>query len=113
MNRLFNRLLTIPTFFIFLVFVASSCISDTKYSPGYTDEKFSSVKIGMTEKQVINLLGEPLTRWRPYQYTNFHDKKHFVGLEYSISPSGTHYCLRQIYLDSGVVAEKIGYFYID
>lgn len=67
----------------------------------------------MTEKQVLDILGEPVTRWRPYQYTNFQDKKHFVGLQYSESPTSTHYNLRQVYLDSGKVAEIISYFYID
>jgi hypothetical protein len=99
--------------YLFLSAIISSCIPDTKYSVGYTDEKFASIKIGMTEKQVLDILGEPLTRWRPYQHTNFKDKRHFVGLQYSESPSGTHYQLRQVYLDSGIVAEKIQYFYID
>jgi len=88
-------------------------LPDTKYSSGYTDKKFESISIGMTERQVLDILGEPLTRWRPYQNTNFKDKKHFVGLQYSESPSSTHYRLRQIYLDSGIVAEKKNYFYID
>lgn len=86
---------------------------DTKYSAGYTDEKFESISIGMTEKQVLDIIGEPLTRWQPYQYTKFQDKEHFVGLQYSESPSSGHYNLRQIYLDSGKVAEIISYFYID
>lgn len=101
--------------FIYLgvFFLVSSCISDTRYSPGYTEIKFSSIKIGMTEKPVLKILGEPLARWRPYQYTNFKEKSHFVGLQYSESPSSTNYNLRQIYLDSGKVAEVISYFYID
>jgi outer membrane protein assembly factor BamE (lipoprotein component of BamABCDE complex) len=45
----------------------SSCIPYTKYSQGYADEKFASIKIGKTEKRVLEILGEPLTRWRPYQ----------------------------------------------
>lgn len=86
---------------------------DTNYSSGYTDEKFESISIGMTEKQVMDILGEPLTRWRPYRNTKFQDKEHFVGLQYSESPGSGHYNLRQIYLDNGKVAEIKSYFYID
>lgn len=86
---------------------------DTKYSAGYTEEKFESISIGMSEKQVLDILGEPLTRWRPYRYTKFQDKEHFVGLQYSESPGSGHYNLRQINLDNGKVAEIISYFYID
>ena len=67
----------------------------------------------MTEKEVLEILGEPLTRWTPYRHANFPDKAHYVGLQYSESPSSTHYRLRQVYLDNGVVAEVIGYFYVD
>ncbi|MBK8874391.1 MAG: hypothetical protein IPN13_10900 [Bacteroidetes bacterium] len=86
---------------------------DTKCSAGYTEEKFESISIGMSEKQVLDILGEPLTRWRPYRYTKFQDKEHFVGLQYSESPGSGHYNLRQINLDNGKVAEIISYFYID
>lgn len=86
---------------------------DTNYSSGYTDEKFESISIGMTEKQVLDILGEPLTRWRPYRNTKFQDKEHFVGLQYSESPGSRHYNLRQIYLYNGKVAEIKSYFYID
>ncbi len=86
---------------------------DTKYSSGYSDKKFTSIQIGMTEQQVLEILGEPLTRWLPYQSTKFQDKKHLVGLQYSTSPSSTHYKLRQIFLNNGKVAEIISYFYID
>ena len=87
--------------------------TDTKYSKGYTHDNFAKIKVGMTEKEVLNILGEPLLRWLPYQYGNFQSKKHFIGLQYSESPSGTNYRLRQVYLDKGIVAETIHYFYND
>ncbi len=86
---------------------------DTKYSSGYTEEKFAAVKIGMREREVLNILGEPLIRWRPYQYTSFADKRDYVGFQYSESPTSGHYHLRQINLDNDTVAEIIHYFYID
>jgi len=87
--------------------------TDTEYSENYSHEGFSQIEIGMTEEEVIYTLGEPLTRWKPYKYTNFREKQHFVGLQYSESPSDTHYRIRQIYLDNGIVQEVIGRFYID
>jgi hypothetical protein len=78
---------------------------DTKYAQGYSHEKFLSIKIGMTEKEVINILGEPLMRWEP--------EKQLLGLQYSDTPSSWNYHLRQVYLKDGFVKEVIGYFYID
>lgn len=34
------------------------------YPPGYSESKFRSVKLGMTESQVSELLGEPLNKWK-------------------------------------------------
>ena len=87
--------------------------TDTKYSLGYSHSKFGQIKIGMTEKQVIEIIGEPLIRWQPYLYTSFSEKSHFAGLQYSESPSSTNYRLRQVYLDKGKVAKIISYYYLD
>jgi hypothetical protein len=86
--------------------------SNTKYSPDYSHHKFGQIKIGMTEKQVIEIIGEPIIRWQPYQYTNFREKIHYIGLQYSESPTGTNYRLRQVYLNNGKVAEIISYYYL-
>lgn len=87
--------------------------TDTKYADGYTNKAFLSVEHGMSEKEVLEILGEPLMRFTPYQHSKFRDRAHFVALQYSESPSSTHYRLRQVYLNNGVVAEVIGYFYVD
>ncbi len=87
--------------------------TDTKYSENYSHKAFNQVRIGMSEKDVIKLLGEPLYIWHPYKVTSIAEKKHFVAFQYSKSPSDTHYRYRQIQFDKGIVAEKNGYFYID
>jgi hypothetical protein len=91
--------------------------TDTQYAAGYSHWAFSRIEIGMSEKKVLAILGEPLYRWRPYggrsTSKRFPEKAHFVGLAYSRSPSSTHYRLRQVNLDNGVVAEIRGYFYVD
>jgi len=90
-------------------------LPDTEYAEDYSHAGFAQIEIGMSGQEVLDILGQPLTRWQPYgrKKTRFKDKAHFVGLQYSHSPTSTHYMLRQIYLDRGVVAEKIGYYYGD
>lgn len=91
--------------------------TDTQYAEGYTHWGFDRIEVGMTEDEVFAILGEPLYRWAPYggrsTSRRFPAKAHFVGLAYSRSPSSTHYRLRQVNLDNGVVAEIRGYFYVD
>lgn len=91
--------------------------TDTQYAEGYSHWGFNSIEVGMTEAEVLARLGDPLYRWAPYgsrgTRKRFPEKAHFVGLTYSRSPSSTHYRLRQVILDHGVVAEIRGYFYVD
>lgn len=86
---------------------------NTAYAPGYTHDKFLQIKVGMTESAVIKILGEPLTRWKPYKNSENEEKQTYVGLQYSNSPTDTHYRLRQIYVHKGIVKEVIGYYYLD
>ena len=87
--------------------------TDTKYSENYSHCGFNEIKIGMTENEAIEILGEPLIRWKPYKHSKIIEKEGFIGLQYSESPSSTHYRLRQIYINNGEVAKIIGYMYID
>jgi hypothetical protein len=91
--------------------------TDTQYAEGYSHWGFKRIEVGMTEQEVMAILGEPLYRWAPYggrsTSKRFPEKAHFIGLVYSRSPSSTHYRLRQVNLDKGVVVEIRGYFYVD
>lgn len=90
--------------------------TDTEYAGGYTHGAFTKVEPGMTEAEVLELLGEPLERWTPYSYkgrTKHPEKAHFIGLFYSRSPTSSNYRLRDVILDNGKVAEIRGYFYAD
>lgn len=78
---------------------------DTVFSENYTDEGFLKIKKGITEEEVIKILGEPLVRWIP--------EDNYLGLQYSLSKESTNYHLRQVYLSQGKVKEIIGYYYID
>ena len=78
---------------------------DTKYSEGYSSLAFLKIRLGMSEAQVLDILGEPLIRWSP--------QDSYIGFQYSESPSDTHYRLRQVYVSGGIVKDIIGYYYID
>jgi len=90
--------------------------TDTEYAEGYSHNDFAQIELGMSEAAVIDLLGEPLTRWTPYSYkgrTKHPERAHYIGLVYSRSPSSSNYRLRDVILDNGKVAEIRGYFYAD
>lgn len=87
--------------------------SDTRYSAKYTDYRFSQIKIGMTERQVIAIIGKPLSRSDFFKLSNRLEDRYIVRLQYSESPSSTHYRLRQIYLYKDKVSKIISYFYFD
>ena len=69
---------------------------DTEYAPGYSTAAFRAVHLGMSEEQVLALLGPPLRepRW---------DNHHYAF--YSISPSDGNYWQRILgYDEQGRVA---------
>lgn len=41
-------------------FVLTLIGNDTRYAPGYSEEAFSRIRVGVTESEVRSLLGEPL-----------------------------------------------------
>ncbi len=88
-------------------------VTDTKYAIGYTDKGFKEIQIGMSEKDVLGILGEPLIRWSPYRNTKFKNKIHYIGFQYSESPSSSNYRLRQVNLKNNIVVEKHSEFYLD
>jgi len=84
--------------------------TDTRYSVEYSEKRFRSITIGMNEQQVVQILGEPIARFKPYYYSG---DSTVVAWQYSESPSSTNYRLRQLYLKDGVVVKKVAYFYLD
>lgn len=88
---------------------------DTRYSPKFSHQNFAKIKVGMKEKEVIDLLGEPLTRFSyasKFKKEEF-EKGHFIGLKYSDSPTSKNYRLRIIQLDYGIVVGILGEVYYD
>lgn len=87
--------------------------SDTNYSQDYTHEGFDQITEGMSEQEVLELIGEPLKLWNPYKYGFQPEKADYYAFVYSESPTFTHYRLRQVILEDGIVKEIRGYFYVD
>jgi hypothetical protein len=88
---------------------------DTNYSKDFSHHIFQNIEIGMTEKQVLNLLGQPLFKFS-YKWVvgnEMGNKGRFIGFKYSESPSGRDYRLRIIHLDNGIVVRIIGELYLD
>lgn len=87
---------------------------DTVYSKDFSNRNFRKVKIGMTEKQVVNLLGQPLSKFA-YKWVDnktYLDKR-FIGFKYSETPNSSDYRLRIIHIDKGIVVGIMGEFYLD
>ena len=80
-------------------------VEETKFSENYSHKKFLKIKEGMTKEEVLKIIGNPIVEWNP--------QNDIDALQYSESPSSTHYRLRQVYLKDNKVAERISYFYID
>jgi hypothetical protein len=81
----------------------------TKYAPGFTEEAFSRVRVGMTRDEVHTLLGEPLVRSSPSWLWPE------AGWRYSDQVTGTsHYHQRDIsFSRDGRVTEIVRGFYFD
>ena len=80
---------------------------DTVYSPGYSDSSFKQITIGMPEREVKRLLGEPIKIYPPDE-SNDRTK-----LCYSLSPEDTNYRIRAINIKDGRVVSKYSEFYLD
>lgn len=69
-------------FFLILSFGPPGFVSraNTEYTKNFSTEKFNTVKIGMTEEQVLAILGEPL-----YRYTDDRIQLSYSGTKNSLS----------------------------
>ncbi len=78
----------------------------TEYAPGYTESAFLAVQIGDSRERVIELLGEPL---RVHEWDTIGET-----LIYSRSPTGKHFRLRTISINSeGYVRQVHRIFWFD
>ena len=86
--------------------------SDTEYSEKYTHEKFDKIKIGMSEMEVINILGEPFSKFMPHKNSQNIKIINNVAYQYSYSPSNLHFRVRNVIFDQGKVVKIIHHFLV-
>ena len=76
----------------------------TNYAPGFQEQAFDEICIGDDKDEVLKVLGNPLQqdvrdgleRWR-----------------FTESRADSHYRMRQITFENGIVVSKQSYYYID
>ncbi len=80
---------------------------NTRYAPGYTDDKFLSIRKGMTVEEVHDILGAPIRR-----YVEDHPiETHY--LLYSDSPTSEDYRIRSISIQNDEVVHIRSSYYLD
>ena len=82
--------------------------SPTFYAPTYTFRGYYSIKPGMTEEQVIRLVGEPLGK-----YNNPGPNGTIVCWRYTDDRLGENYKIRDVLFKDGKVFKKYSMLYLD
>jgi SmpA / OmlA family len=78
----------------------------TYYSESYSDRGFRQVRIGMSEEDVLAILGEPLSRYSPPDETQ-------TSWQYSGRRVDASYRERVIIFERGRVTRRISEYYVD
>jgi hypothetical protein len=79
---------------------------DTEFARGYSDARFTQIRVGDSEGRVKSLLGEPVAVVdRPEENTKV--------LFYTRSPNSSHYRLRAVRVTRGLVEGKISKIWVD
>jgi hypothetical protein len=67
---------------------------DTTYTPAYSNSGWRSLRVGMTDKEVHQVLGPPHQRWTvDLDRDGFEES---FGERWSFSPGGAHYRVRAV-----------------
>ena len=80
---------------------------DTRYSARYSDTAFRNVRVGMSETELIQLLGEPLRSFPPTS------DRGWTTLWFSESQHDSHFRMRSINLRDGIIIGIQSEFYVD
>lgn len=86
---------------------------ETEYSVDYSHRKFNNIEIGMSEKEALEIVGEPISKYSKNKYGHATDTlSNEVTFLYSIPKNGGHYRQRQLSLkdDKVVVIGKSFYY---
>jgi hypothetical protein len=77
---------------------------DTQFAPGFSDERFASIRRHQSPAEVLGLLGEPLLRSTDAAGVSWH---------FSRSPHDTHFRVRVVHFHEGTVDETLAEFSVD
>jgi hypothetical protein len=77
--------------------------SATVYAEGYSESKFRSIRVGMTARQVEEIMGPPFTRSSCYSTLGFMNTSNHWGYSRPNKPLGFHK-LRAIWFRDGKVS---------
>jgi hypothetical protein len=80
---------------------------DTEFAQGYSASRFWAVRQGMTEEEVVRLLGPPLRRY-PARSPGTEERWYWTR-----SPRNSSYRIRGVVFRNGLVADKQSEFYVD
>lgn len=78
----------------------------TYYSSGYSENGFRRIRVGMDEKEVLSVLGEPLSRYPIRERAQ-------TGWRYSGYREKNDYRVRVVIFKHGRVMMKISEYYVD
>lgn len=78
---------------------------DTVWAPGYSEQAFDAIKVGMTTQQVRKLMGPPI------ETGPWNGNRRYEG--WTRSPSDSDYRMRGVAYEGNVVDVKISMFYWD
>ena len=78
--------------------LALAATLETRYAPGYSQEKFQAVDVGQSRDEVLARLGEPLRKWGHATTESW---------AYSESPHDTHYWCRVVIFDATGHVERV------
>lgn len=84
---------------------------DTVYAAGFSEDRFLKIVIGMSESEVVTLLGEPLDRYHPQAGNG--PSIWNMGMRWSRSANDSDYSVRAILFKDGVVVDRLSEFYLD
>lgn len=98
-------------------------VTATRYAPGYSDFRFRKIRVGMSENEVLCLVGEPLARTdmdKRHQEIceefGVEDKRTPTGLcrwEYSCAGDAYDYRIRGVFFSKGKVVRIEYSYYFD
>lgn len=87
---------------------------DSRYSSGFSHRAFNKIRPGMTKKQVLDLVGEPL---QVFLFTKdipaFSISLNQQGYKYCVADSDTNYRLRIVYFYGDIVTGILKEYYYD